>query len=149
MIQIAPMTEEALDYVLARLRKADADELRAAGLNHPRETFLRAARDASYTGVVLVNGEAAAIFGVNSIPDEDDVGLCWAVGTDQIHAEPFAAARASVRVVRQMRRQFSVLRNWVHCEHADACRWLLWLGFDIDPQPVGPNGRFFAFSMGE
>lgn len=148
MITIEPLTEQAVDFVLAHLRATDREEMKASGLKYPREAFLHAMRQAPYCGAMVSGGVPIAIFGVNPLEGEPDVGLCWLVGTDGVRAERIGFARCSRRVLEGMRECFPVLRNWVFSRHAGTIRWLRWLGFEIDETPVGPGGQFYAFGQG-
>ena len=146
-LDVRPVTQDAIDYVLKHLSMADRAEMQASGLQEPPEVFSLAAQEATQAGVVYADGEPAALFGVNPMPGDPDHGIVWMVATDKFAASGIAGAVLSRRVILQMRARFAVLSNVVHAEHARAVRWLAWLGFDVDQKPVGPGGAFRAFQM--
>lgn len=145
-MRTVPLTDEAIDYVLANLCAEDRAELAASGIAEPRAMFQRAAREAGMSGAVLT-AEAApcAIWGAN--PRGDGTAIVWMVGTDAFARSGRPGAALSLTVVGQMLLRFRKLENWVHVKHRRAVRWLAWLGFEIDPQPRGPGGEFRYFSM--
>lgn len=146
-LDVRPVTQDAIDYVLDRLSLADRAEMKASGLQDPPEVFSLAARDAAQAGVVYADGKPAALFGVNQMPGDPDRGIVWMVATDKFAASGIAGAVLSRRVIAQMRARFAVLSNVVHAEHTRAVRWLAWLGFHVDQEPAGPAGAFRAFEM--
>lgn len=146
MIELRPITQDAIDYVLAHLSAADRAEMQASGLPDPPEVFAMAAAEAPIAHAVYMDGEPVAIFGCNASP-VDGVGIPWMIATDKAARAGVAGAVLSRRVVAQMLRRFAHLGNWVHCEHRRAIRWLKWLGFHVKSEPVGPGGAFLAFEM--
>lgn len=145
-LELRPVTQDAIDYVLAHLSAADRAEMQASGLQDPPEVFATAAAEAPIAHAVYLDGEPVAILGCNAGPVEG-IGIPWMIGTDKAAQTGVAGAVLSRRTVAQMRHRFTHLTNWVHCEHRRAIRWLKWLGFRVKQHPVGPNGAFLEFEM--
>jgi len=144
-LELRPVTQDALDYVLEHLSAADRAEMAASGLQDPPEVFADAARDAAVSYAVYLAGEPVAVCGCSAGPN--GVGIPWMITTDKAAQAGPAGAVLSRRVVGEMQEHFAVLSNWVHCEHRRAIRWLKWLGFNVRPEAVGPNGAFRPFEM--
>ena len=146
-LDLVPLTDEAIEHVIANLCEADRAELAAGNVRYPLEIFLRARREALVSGAVTRGEEVIAIWGVCQHPQEADVGLVWMVGTDGVQGTGRAGARISRAALARMRPHFAHLVNWVHVEHHRALHWLHWLGFHVEPQRVGPNQAFRTFWM--
>lgn len=148
---IVPATVEHALYLIPRLRQADKDEIWAAHGVEPRWGVLASlavSRDTSYTG--LADGEPICLYGVAQPSLLVLAGRPWMVGTDDVPKHSLKFLRESREVVRQMKEKFPFMFNYVDARHADAIRWLRWLGFTVaDAAPYGPDKLpFHRFTMG-
>lgn len=146
-LDLVPLTDEAIEHVIANLCAADRAELAAANIRYPLEIFLRAGREAVVSGAVTRGEEVVAIWGACAHPQDANVGLVWMVGTDGVQGTGRAGARTSRAALARIWPHFSQLVNWVHVEHQRAINWLWFLGFHIEHTPVGPDGAFLTFWM--
>ncbi|MFO0255248.1 MAG: hypothetical protein ACK52V_14120 [Betaproteobacteria bacterium] len=146
-LSLVPLTDAAIEHVIANLSAADRAELAASNVRYPLEIFLRARREAVVCGAVERDGLPIAVWGACRHPADDNVGLVWMVGTDGVKGTGRRGARVSRAALARIRPHFADLINWVHVEHVRAVTWLQWLGFAVDSQPVGPAGAFRNFWM--
>lgn len=146
-LDLVPLTDEAVEHVIANLCDADRAELAAANVRYPLEVFMRARREAVVSGSVTRGKEVVAIWGACTHPQDAEVGLVWMVGTDGVQGTGRAGARISRAALASIRPHFSQLVNWVHVDHQRAIAWLWWLGFHIERTPCGPDGKFLTFWM--
>ncbi len=146
-LDLVPLTNEAIEHVIAHLSADDRAELAAANIRYPLEIFLRARREAVVSGAATRGKEVIAIWGVCPHPQDAEVGLVWMVGTEDVRGTGRAGARLSRTALARIRPHFRQLVNWVHVEHRRAIAWLWWLGFHIERTPVGPGGAFLTFWM--
>ena len=76
-------------------------------------------------------------------------GIPWLLGSESVtrYGRPFL--RRNRAYLREMLREFPVLRNVVDARNAVSIRWLGWLGFTLGtPQPMGVRGLpFIPFEM--
>jgi hypothetical protein len=129
---------------------ADRDEVAAAcGMGPYRALKDSLAKSvAAWTG--LVDDKPVVMWGVTPIDILAGIGSPWLLGTDTIRECPITFLRFNRKYVPQMLGMFPVLVNYVDARHERAIRWLKWLGFRIEDNPV-PYGMwgmdFFRFEM--
>jgi hypothetical protein len=146
-IIIRDATQADVDHVATHLRAADVVELRAAGHADPAERVRQGWKAADWTKAVLVDGVPAILYGVAPTTIKG-CGSPWMLATNGIYAIKQEFILGSVVEVDRMRQAYRVLINMIHHKNAVSLRWLKWLGFKINPEPTGPGGQFFIFSMG-
>lgn len=147
-MELRPLTEDAIDYVLENLSKADRVELEALGMSEPRAVFVAAAQGAPVSGAIYSNGKPIAIYGANPHHDDPKTGIAWMVTTEEFGRSGAAGAVTTRRILTQMQAKFARLTNCVHAEHRRAIRWLKWLGFTVKQDaPIGPDGAFYEFLL--
>jgi hypothetical protein len=147
---VVPAHIDHLFWLANNMAQADRDEVAAAAGMGP----YRALKDslsrsvAAWTG--MIGYEPICMFGVTSLDILGGVGSPWLLGTDRIRECPMTFLRLNKKYVLRMLDLFPHLVNHVDARHEVAIRWLKWLGFKFDPQPV-PYGMwnmpFFRFEM--
>jgi hypothetical protein len=146
MLDIRPLAFDRVVPVAAELWAADREELEAAGIHDAAAMLLDAVPLCSWAEEARWNGATIAVFGVRPLPG-GEIGVPWMLCTFHMEqAEKAAVARAAVRAVSKMRAEFHTLMNLVHAKNLQAQRFVHWLGFDVDPTPVGPGGEFRRFT---
>lgn len=138
--ELIPTTQEHVEWVSRRARKADTDELWAAGYLSP-EACMRsgASRGVAITG--LIDQEPVAVWGVVPASIVLGIGVPWMVTTraldDDARARVFLrACRAGLATITD---GYDILMNYVDARNGRAIRWLRFMGFDVDPvaRPYG------------
>ena len=129
--------------VAAKLRPADVEELRAAGVEGDLADHLAAdVEHDSMAWVAWLNHELAVIFGAVPAPDES-YAVIWALGTDAVDRHPLLFIAAADEVLRQLLGRFPVLSNLVHNRNTRAVRWLKYAGAQFSEPVTLPNGEVF------
>ena len=147
---IVPAHTDHIFWLANNMSQADRDEVAAAVGMGP----YRALKDslersvAAWTG--MLGDEPICMFGVTPLDILGGVGSPWLLGTDKIRECPITFLRLNRKYVPQMLGMFPMLVNYVDARHEVSIRWLKWLGFKFDPEPV-PYGiwnmPFFRFEM--
>lgn len=147
-IIVREATKEDVDYIADHLREADVIELRAAQYTDPAAAVRTGWGWSDWTNAVLVDDAPAILYGVAPTGKRGQ-GSPWMLATDGIHAIQRKFLIGSRGEVDRMRARYSVLINQVHRGNTLSIKWLKWLGFTLYPEPAGPNGQFFTFSLGD
>jgi hypothetical protein len=147
---IIPAHSDHIDWIARNMRKADVEEAAAATDTGPcralRESLVRS--DLAWTG--LVDDRPVCMYGVCPIDILGGKGSPWLLGTDEVERYAVTFLRANKRYVAQMLDLYPHLENYVDVRNELSIKWLRWLGFQFDPQPI-PYGvwemPFFRFRM--
>jgi hypothetical protein len=147
LVEIRPATvEDALALVL---RQADREEVEALTGRDAREALVESVVRSAAAWAGLANGELVCLFGVVPVSLVGVTGIPWLLGSDAVtrYGRPFL--RRNRAYLREMLREFPVLRNVVDARNTVSIRWLEWLGFTLGtPQPMGVCGLpFIPFEM--
>jgi len=147
LVEIRPATvEDALALVL---RQADREEVEALTGRDAREALVESVVRSAAAWAGLANGELVCLFGVVPVSLVGVTGIPWLLGSDAVtrYGRPFL--RRNRAYLREMLREFPVLRNVVDARNTVSIRWLEWLGFTLGtPQPMGVCGLpFIPFAM--
>lgn len=144
-LTVHELTIDRVVPCLGDLHAADLDELQAAGIVDVHEMLMQALPLCSWAQEARWHGEPIAAFGVRPLPG-GDVGVPWMLTMRRMdEAQRVAVARAAVRSVRRMRREFVALVNLVHRHNERAIRFVEWLGFRVEPEFTGPGYAFRRF----
>ena len=147
LVEIRPATvEDALALVL---RQADREEVEALTGRDAREALVESVVRSAAAWAGLANGELVCLFGVVPVSLVGVTGIPWLLGSDAVtrYGRPFL--RRNRAYLREMLREFPVLRKVVDARNTVSIRWLEWLGFTLGtPQPMGVCGLpFIPFAM--
>jgi hypothetical protein len=130
--------KDARAELAADLHPDDAAELEAAGLD------VAAALVGADCSALRWDGRLVALFGIVKL---GDTGVPWMLSTNALDDVPRSAmAKISRQVVSEWQAHCVWLGNLVHCKNQRAIRFVQWLGFTVDNEPIGPNGAFLSFS---
>lgn len=148
MANVEPCMPWHVTHIGENMRQADADEIRALGLE-PMVGVWQAFRASSHAWTLRVNGEPVCVFGLVPTNLLGRTALIWLLGTDGVpsNARSFVAAcRPSLEKCLEL---YDHLYNWVDVRHSASLRWLKWMGFEFsDPAPHGMLGMpFRRFDM--
>jgi len=71
-------------------------------------------------------------------------GVPWVLGTPELVGYALSFCRASRQLLKVWLERCGRLQNYVWDQHAEAIRWLHWLGFELGaPEPYGGRGGSF------
>ncbi len=148
--KVVPAHPDHIFWLANNIRRADRDEVAAEGGRGP----LAALRDslaasiAAWTGAV--GDRPVCMFGVCPIDILGGIGSPWLLGTDEIKRYALSFLRLNKQYLPKMLELFPRLVNYVDVRNTVSIRWLKWLGFKLDPEPV-PYGiwgmPFYRFEM--
>jgi hypothetical protein len=149
MVKYCESTLEDAEYLGARLRQSDIDEVTASTGKDPgiaiKEAFLRSCM----CWTAFKNGKPAAIWGAASSSALSSFGSPWMLGSDELNRSAIEIGRASRYYVMRMKQRFAILENYVDARQTKSIRWLRWCGFTLEnPEPYGVLGlNFHKFWM--
>lgn len=131
---------------LARdLRLADVQEITASAGVTPERGLLRSLADSAQAWSASDAEGTFAMWGVGAASALATEGSPWLLAADRLttqHRRTFV--RESRLFVQHLRRQYTVLRNYVDARNTASVRWLRALGFTILPaEPYGVAGLPF------
>lgn len=120
------------------LREADTQEVFAASGQLPYTVLLRAygdSSDACYT--VFYDDVPVGMFGV--VRYNDDIGVPWLLGTDDLTSDKKEFYKLSQKYLRQFQKKYKYLTNFVDKRNKASIRWLRHLGFTF-PREIKEYG---------
>ena len=130
-------TPADIDALLAAgLPPSNLQEIRRVASMHP-EAAIRATFDmADFRVSSWLGDEILAIWGVarKSLVSQD--GVYWLIASKHAQEHPILFARETKRLLGVFDTQYRQLENHVDAGNAQIIRWLEWLGFTFDPDPV-------------
>lgn len=138
--------EEDIDVVAQDMREADRKEVEASGGFSPREALLASYRASQPCYAATLDDRATALFGVS--PVDDDIGVIWMLGTNDITDHPVTFMRWSRTVVPMLIRPYRMVCNLVDKRNTVHVKWILKMGFslirEVDHGPF--NLPFYEFA---
>jgi RimJ/RimL family protein N-acetyltransferase len=147
LVEIRPAT--AADALALVLRRADREEVEALTGRDPHEALVASVERSAAAWAGLADGELVCLFGIVPMTLVGVTGIPWLLGAESVtrYGRPFL--RRNRAWLREMLREFPVLRNVVDARNTVSIRWLEWLGFTLGaPQPMGARGLpFIPFEM--
>ena len=135
--------------LVADARQQDIDEMHAMG-----DTFEGALRKgveiSTWAVTGCVDGVPVCMFGVAPGSVLGGLGIPWMLGTNALMRHEKAFLRRCKGAVAAMLRTYPRLLNIVDERNDTAKRWLVWLGFRLDPHSFALGShRFRVFRAGE
>lgn len=133
---IRPYSPGDMQAVLPRIRQDHLNELAAYG-STPEENLLYGIQNGEAVTVEFC-GEIVGIAGVVAV---EDYLVPWSVFTEQAEKHRIPLLR---NCKEWLDRYDKPMMNVVDARNLRAKRWLIWLGFEIEPaEPMGVNGELF------
>jgi hypothetical protein len=130
----------------ARLRQADADEVRASTGQEPLPAILDSIEASVECCALFIGGELAAIWGVVPVDILAGVGHAWMLTTDVVERRARAFWVACRNILASLLDRWAMLENAIDARHEKAVRWARRLGFRLAPAvPFGHAGMPFHF----
>lgn len=146
---VVPAHPDHICRIAGNMSPEDRAECEAGGMGPYRA--LKSSFDGSviaWTG--MVDDNPVCMLGVSPLDILGGVGSPWLLGTPEVRKYAVTFLRLSRQYVCKMLDIFPHLINFVDVRHTIAIRWLKWLGFGVDAEPVayGPFGApFYRFEM--
>jgi len=142
---------DTAEVLALKLRKEDEDEVRAASGLEPGEALAYIVSHAVEASVILMNGKIVGVFGLEELPSDPTEASPWMLATDALFSGKdslWVFTKRSKEIVKEMNKKYHWLSNYVAVTNTQAIRWLAWLGFSFDPEPVtlvDPTVKFVRF----
>lgn len=117
--------------VAQRLRKADRDEVLAAGGVEPLlalPAIVREGREVYACGLAD-DGIPELLWGLDPIPFCDDTAVIWLLSTDRLYDYPVEFVTASKKGLEEAHQRYPILTNFIDARNTRHIRWLRWMGF--------------------
>lgn len=128
---LIPSTESHAFELAPRLRKEDAEEIRANSGIPPYFALLIGVRN-STPAVSLVNAHGHLLGMAGVVPTaEPDRGAVWMLAADQITDHSIEFLRKSKQWVNEVNDLYPILHNVVDARNTTHISWLKWLGFSF------------------
>lgn len=145
-VRVAEFEDAAL--IASNARAADVVELAALGTD-PETAMYKGLTVSTHVWTGLVDGAPVCMFGVAPRSVVTGRGCPWMVGSSLLDRYAVTFIRRCGAQVQMMRDSYNLLENHVDARNELAIRWLMWLGFTIEPAaPYGVNGEpFHRFLM--
>jgi hypothetical protein len=121
---------EDVEHIVARLRQADRNEVRAAtGL--PAELVMNGCIDVSDRAWTLETGEGepVALLGTQPIYDYPQFGWVWMVATDELVNHSYEFLRRCRSGLSEVYGDYQALTNFVDARNVVHIKWLRFMGF--------------------
>ncbi len=138
-------------YLLDRLRRADREEILAAGYRHENDAIETSWKLSSMRWVIVWKSEAIGLFGVCPLPDYPNAGAVWMLGTDRIEEIKVSMVKVAGEYIKEMLQEYEVLCNYVHVDNKLAIKWLRHMKFNVSAVPEEPydsGHSFYYFEIG-
>lgn len=147
-VEIREAAFEDVALIAANARPADVAELAATG-SDPAMAMYKGLVVSTHAWTGLVNDEPVCMFGVAPRSVVTGRGAPWLIGSTGLERYVATFIRRCAPEVQKMRDSYNLLENFVDARNDLAIRWLMWLGFTIQPAaPYGINGEpFHRFLM--
>ena len=148
-LQIVSVTQKYVEYVAANMRQADVDEAWASNHMGPLEALESSVEMSRGAKAGLANGEVFCIFGTARASALSFNGIPWLLGTDKLPKYSRGFLRLNKKYIKQIKKEFDYLENYVDARNHITIKWLEWLGFKVNaPVPYGAdNLPFHHFEM--
>ncbi len=149
-VEFRPATPADAHDLAPRLRALDAAEVRAAG-SEPLPALISAIEQSLDARAAVHAGRVVMLFGYSAPDPFGDVASPWALGSPEVVRLLPSHSRFARDYLRQVRRLYPSLVNFVDARNKPAIRWLRHIGFEIaEAAPFGPLGSpFHKFEAGD
>lgn len=128
--------------IAPRMRAAEVAEVWAAMGLTPAAALLCLMRASVFSRAVFFDGDLCTIFGVIETPD--GAGIPWLLSSDAVERHPLSFWRASKSILREIRKLYPVLIEYVDARYTRCISWARRLGWTVAPaEPHGLAGLPF------
>ena len=128
-------------YFSTRLRAADLQELEHSSGSDPLTALLRSVRLSTQSWVAEWEGEPVCLFGVMEDAFDEERGIIWLVGTDDVERLQRPFLRTARRWFDGLSSRYGELANAVWSGNALHLRWLKWMGAELGEPVPHPHSQ--------
>lgn len=149
-VKLVRPNDELLAEIARNMREADRIEVKASSGLSPYESLKYSCGKSNFTVVVLVDDTPIAVFGLSVINALTGLGTPWLLSSTEALKHRREFFKLSPPIIQEMLSICPKLYNYVHAENKISIRWLKWLGFTVECNPVeyGIKGeKFHKFYM--
>lgn len=128
-----PSIPEDVQFIADRIRPEDLQELDLHDIK-PVDALTMGFVDSLQPLTVIVNGSPVAMFGIVPVGDKNPSlanPSVWLLGTQDLFTIKVPFLRQSRAWLNHIQKPFPCCGNWVDSRNTMHCRWLRWLGFEI------------------
>lgn len=137
-----PATREHAESLAPRMRAAEVREVASASGETPLESLLSSLESSSDARTLVLEGQAAAIYGV--VPIGGDVAVIWLLTSALVERHPKTFIRACIAEIARFLGQYSALVNFVDARYERSLRWAARMGANVgEARPFGCEGHMF------
>jgi hypothetical protein len=134
---VIPAHTDHIFWLANNMSEADRNEVAAAvGMGPYRALADSLNRSVAAWTAMVDDSRPICMFGVTPVDILAGVGSPWLLGTDEVKNHATTFLRLCKGYVAKMLELFPHLVNYVDARHEVAIRWLKWLGFRFDPEPL-------------
>ena len=138
-----------IEAICSNPRAADVREMEAVGKTF-EDAVVESVRISDWVACGVLDGRPVFLFGVAPLSFLSGRGVPWLLASAELDGAERLFLRTCAGVVAAMRETYPRLINVVDARNTRTIRWLGWLGFQINREPVAVNGRpFHVFHLGE
>ncbi len=130
---VAPVTQEHVTAAAMDMRPADRAEVWALAHLTPLRALEVSVKGSNRPWAGLYGDDVLCLFGVSEMTLISRVGVPWMLSTHNMAKHVQAVGRTSLRYIRQLRREYDWLENYVDARHELSIKWLEWMGFTLEP----------------
>ncbi len=150
-VSIIPATLDHVGAIAEKVRPADRDELWAAS-NITAERAMRNGIEHSEVAMTgLIDGVPVCMWGVVRESLVCNMGVPWMIGTELLDKYAATFLRRCRAPILEIFAGYDILVNHVDARNKKAIKWLGFMGFKVEKEPVTYGVEklpFHRFSMG-
>lgn len=144
-VEIRRYRPEDGEYIAAHIRESDRREIYYLAALKPLRAIQTTAAVSVISWTATLDARPILSFGICRRSTMSDVGMPWALGTDEADKQITRYGKASRAFFDTATKVFPVMENYALAENAKTIRWLEWMGFDMcEPAPYGCFGAMFV-----
>lgn len=145
-ISVRDATQEHVNALKGRLRKADAKEIWAAGFDSDAESLDRSLQASVLAYALERRGLPVAVFGIAPAGTYLGTSACvWLLGSKEISEIPVTFVKLTIPVIEIFLLRYPVLFNYVDNSYVNSIKWLKSMGAQFEePIALGRNGELFS-----
>lgn len=136
-------SEDVEALLLAGLAGDNVREIHLVSGLRPEDAIRQSFQVADICVASYVGDDIVALWGVRRKSRISPEAYVWLVASKNIEQHRFLFAKESRRILDEICKDFTRVENFVDCGNESIIRWLRWLGFRFDPDPVqSPLGHW-------
>lgn len=136
-VEHRPAIPADVDALLeAGIPESNLQEIRRVACIHPDAAIRATFNMADFRVSSWRDGHILALWGATRKSLISSDGVFWLVASKHAQRHPFLFAKETKRLLGIFDSQYQQLENYVDAGNERIIRWLKWLGFNFDSQPI-------------